>query len=251
MSLLAGKVVLVTGASRGIGAAAARLFAAEGAHVVLGARGADRLAEVADGIDGALAVPADLSTAAGVDRLVGEALGRHGRIDGAYLNAAVGHADAGTLVELTEALWDEVHGTTLKGVWLALRAVLPPMLDRGRGSVVVAGSVASLTGGIGDAGYQAAKHGVIGLVRAAVAEFSPRGVRVNAIAPGAILTEKVRSDFAALPRAREAFERHTPLRRPGAPEEVAEAAAWLLSDRSSYVTGTVLPVDGGLLATRL
>ncbi|MEV8441620.1 SDR family NAD(P)-dependent oxidoreductase [Actinosynnema sp. NPDC051121] len=250
MSLLADKVVLVTGASRGIGAEAARLFAAEGAHVVLGARNRERLAEVAAGVDGAVAVPGDLSTAAGVDHLVDAALRRHGRIDGAYLNAAVGHAHAGTLADLTEDQWDEVHATGLKGVWLALRALVPHLAGRG-GSVVVAGSVAGLTGGIGDAGYQAAKHGVVGLTRAAVAEFSPVGVRVNVVAPGAILTEKVRQDFAAMPHARAAFEQHTPMRRPGAPAEVAEAAAWLLSDRSSYVTGAVLPVDGGLTATRL
>lgn len=250
MSLLADKVVLVTGASRGIGAEAARLFADEGAHVVLGARGRERLAEVADGIDGAVAVAGDLSTADGVDRLVDAALREHGRIDGAYLNAAVGHADVGTLAELTEAQWDEVHATGLKGVWLALRALVPHLVRRG-GSVVVASSVAGLAGGIGDAGYQAAKHGVIGLARAAVAEFSPVGVRVNVVAPGAILTEKVRRDFAAMPQAREWFERRTPMHRPGTAEEVAEAAAWLLSDRSSYVTGAVLPVDGGLTATRL
>ncbi|HWE91944.1 MAG TPA: SDR family NAD(P)-dependent oxidoreductase [Pseudonocardiaceae bacterium] len=253
--LLTGKVVIIAGASRGIGAAAARLFAGEGARLVLGARSGDVLEELAGQLRAggaeAVAVRADVSTTEGVDALVDAAIAEFGRLDGSYLNAAVSDLTAPMLTELSERTWDEVHDLGLRGVWLNLRAQLPHLVKSGGGSIVIAGSVAGLVGGIGEAAYQAAKLGVIGLMRAAVHEFSPQGVRINVIAPGAVLTDGVAETFADNPGVRESFENHTPLRRVGQPQEIAEVAAWLLSDRSSYVTGATLPVDGGLLVSRL
>ncbi|WP_250283559.1 SDR family NAD(P)-dependent oxidoreductase [Frankia sp. CiP1_Cm_nod2] len=247
-------MIIVAGASRGIGAAAARLFAEEGARVVLGARSSDELAKLAgqltaDGFD-AVAVTVDLSTSAGAESLVQAALERHGRLNGAYLNAATGDELGRRLTEITEDSWDTVQGLTLRGTWLNLRAQIPELAKAGGGAIVIAGSVAGLVAGIGDSSYQAAKAGVTGLARAAAQEYAAQGVRVNVVAPGAILTDGVAATFAQYPQLRDRFENHTPLGRPGTPNEVAETVAWLLSDRSSYITGVTLPVDGGLSATR-
>ncbi|KLL10339.1 MULTISPECIES: SDR family NAD(P)-dependent oxidoreductase [Protofrankia] len=254
MGLLSDKVIIVTGASRGIGAAAARLFAEEGARVVLGARGSDELEKLAgqltaDGFD-AVAVTADASTTAGVESLVQTALERYGRLNGAYLNAAVGDELGRRLADITEETWDSIQALTLRGIWLNLRAQIPELIKAGGGSIVIAGSVSGLVAGIGDAAYQAAKIGVTGLARAAAQEYAAQGIRVNVVAPGAILTDGVAATFEQYPQVRERFETHTPLGRAGTPREVAETVAWLLSDRSSYITGVTLPVDGGLLATR-
>jgi NAD(P)-dependent dehydrogenase (short-subunit alcohol dehydrogenase family) len=186
--LLADKVVLVTGASTGIGAEAARLFAREGASVVLTARTAERLAEVTGEIirEGGIAsyVAGDISSADIVERVVDVVLERHGRLDGAFNNAGI--SQGGTaLADVEEELFDRVLAVNVKGVWLAMRAEIRALLAADRpGSIVNTSSVGGLRGGAGLGVYSASKHAVIGLTRSAAHEYGAYGVRVNVIAPG-------------------------------------------------------------------
>jgi NAD(P)-dependent dehydrogenase (short-subunit alcohol dehydrogenase family) len=255
MAMLQGKVILITGASRGIGAVAARLFAAEGAQLVLGARNDEPLQAVArelrEGGAEVAATAADVATREGSEILVDAAVRHYGRLDGAFDNAAAGHPPPGPLTSIDEAFWDEVNATNLRGVWLSLRAQIPALIASGGGAIVINGSLGGLVGGFGDAAYQASKHGVTGLVRAATAEFGSKGVRVNAVAPNITRTEDVSTFLAQRPEAEREAVRRTPLGRLATAEDVAEAAAWLLSDRSAYVAGVTLPVDGGMVAVRI
>ncbi|GAA2091143.1 glucose 1-dehydrogenase [Kitasatospora saccharophila] len=254
MGLLEDKVTIVTGAGRGIGAAAARLFAREGAALVLAARSGDEVEALAAELRAAgaraVAVAVDLTTAAGADRVVDVALDAYGRLDAAFDNAGNGLPPV-PLGERAEDEWDAVHALNLRGTWLCLRAQLAALVAGGRGGAIVVNSgVGALVGGFGDGVQQAAKHGLTGLVRAAVADYAPLGIRVNAVAPGVVRTPGTADFFALGEPFTELVARSTPLGRPARAEEVAEAAAWLLSDRASYVTGVTLPVDGGITATR-
>ncbi|MFC1411262.1 SDR family NAD(P)-dependent oxidoreductase [Streptacidiphilus sp. N1-12] len=254
MGLLDDKVTIITGAGRGIGAAAARLFAAEGALLVLTARTGSEVRRLAAQLRAtggtAVAVAADISTAEGAEAPVEAALKEYGRLDAAFDNAGSGPLPA-PLADRTEADWDAVHSVNLRGSWLSLRAQLRAMTAAGRGgSIVVNSSVGGLLGGFGDGTQQAAKHGLIGLVRAATADYAAHGIRTNAIAPGVARTSATEDWFDAGPEFEAAVSRAVPLGRTARPTEIAEAAAWLLSDRASYVSGVVLPVDGGLTAAR-
>ena len=247
MSDLNDKVLIVTGASRGIGAAAARLFSKSGASVVLAARDVQALEAVASEIarEGreALAAPTDVTDAAAVDRLVAIAVERFGRLDGAFNNAGSGHSPA-PLAELALDEFDAVLDANLRSVFLCMRAELKGMGSGG--AIVNMTSTAGLSGAPGMAAYSAAKHGVVGLTQTAALDYGPKGIRVNAVAPGPILTEggiglapaKVQGKVAQL----------LPLKRLGSPVEVARAAAWLLSDASSFISGATISVDGGKLA---
>ncbi|MEV7770424.1 SDR family oxidoreductase [Kitasatospora sp. NPDC086791] len=254
MGLLDDKVTIVTGAGRGIGAAAARLFAREGALLVLAARSAPEVEALATELTAtgaeAVAVAADLTTADGAERTVEAALKAFGRLDAAFDNAGNGSAPA-PLAERSEAEWDDAHALNLRGNWLCLRAQLRVLAAAGRGGAVVLNSgVGALVGGFGDGAQQAAKHGLTGLVKAATADYARHGIRVNAVAPGVVRTPGTEPFFTAGPEFGALVARSTPLGRPGLDVEVAEAAAWLLSDRASYVAGVTLPVDGGITATR-
>ncbi|MBV2155249.1 SDR family NAD(P)-dependent oxidoreductase [Kitasatospora sp. SUK 42] len=254
MGLLDDKVTIVTGAGRGIGATAARLFAREGALLVLAARSGPEVAVLAEELCAtgaeAVAVAADLTTAEGAGRAVDAALKAYGRLDAAFDNAGNGLVPA-PLAERSEAEWDDTHALNLRGTWLCLRAQLRAMAASGRGGAVVLNSgVGALVGGFGDGAQQAAKHGLTGLVKAATADYARHGIRVNAVAPGVVRTPGSEPYFAAGPEFAALVARSTPLGRPGLDVEVAEAAAWLLSDRASYVAGVTLPVDGGITATR-
>lgn len=253
MGLLDDKVTIITGAGRGIGAAAARLFAREGALLVLAARTGPEVEALAAELraDGApaVAVTADLTTAVGAERTVAAALSAFGRLDAAFDNAGSGPVPA-PLAERGEDDWDEVHALNLRGSWLCLRAQLRVMAAGGRGGAVVLNSgVGALIGGFGDGVQQAAKHGLTGLVKAATADYAGHGIRVNAVAPGVVRTPATEGFFAAGPEFEETVARSTPLGRTARDTEIAEAAAWLLSDRASYVAGVTLPVDGGITAT--
>jgi NAD(P)-dependent dehydrogenase (short-subunit alcohol dehydrogenase family) len=248
-SLLPGKVALVTGASRGIGAAAARAFAADGAAVVLAGRDEAalwaRVAEISAAGGRALSVPTDVGDAAAVETLVERTMKTYGRLDAAFTNAAASVNPPAPLADVSIDDFDNAIAISLRGVFLAMRYEIPAMLESGGGAVVNMSSTAGLDAVAGLTAYVSSKHGVIALTKVAALDYAGRGVRVNAVAPGPILTDRLeQAGEEAQRRARLAV----PVRRLGRPEEVAAAVVWLCSGQASYVTGATLTVDGGLLA---
>ena len=250
-TLLEGKVALVMGASRGIGAEIARVYAAAGAGVVLAARDEQALLRVADEIEGAgghaIAVRADVSSEADVRAAVRGAIDEFGRLDVATNNAA-GGAPPTPLADLQLADFEQSIRTNLVGGFLAIKHEIAAMLENDgpvRGAIVNISSTAGLEGVASLAGYSATKHGLIGLTKVAALDYAERGIRVNALAPGPILTHH-------LERAGEKYQRMAaeamPMRRIGLPSEVADAVIWLSSEQSSFVTGTTVVIDGGKMA---
>lgn len=241
--MLDGKVVLVVGASAGIGAEAARVLAADGAQLMLVARSEEPLAKIAAELGAAYHV-GDVSKAADVAAFVQAAVDRYGRLDGAFNNAAMGQA--GRLDEVPEEEFDRVMAVNVKGTWLCLREEVKAMT--GGGSIVNVSSIGGLRGSSGMGAYQATKHAVIGLTRTAAHDFGPLGIRVNVIAPGPTespMLDQLRRD---LPGGVEARIKATPLRKAGTGAEVGSTVSFLLSDRASHLSGVILPVDGGFLA---
>ncbi|WP_118182217.1 SDR family oxidoreductase [Paraburkholderia phosphatilytica] len=252
MNRLAGKVALVTGAGRGIGAAIARAFAREGAAVVLAeldGETAERTAnEIAATVDGArvLAVPTDVTQPASVERAVKTAEDRFGALGVLVNNAGINvFCDPLTM---TDADWRRCFAVDLDGVWHGCRAALPGMVERGAGSIINIASTHSFKIIPGCFPYPVAKHGVIGLTRALGIEYAPRNVRVNAIAPGYIETNLTREWWDNQPdpaAARQATLDLQPMKRIGQPEEVAMTAVFLASDEATFINASCITVDGG------
>ena len=245
--LLDGKVAIITGASRGIGAAAARVFAQAGAAVVPAARDEAALAALAGEIEQAggraLAVPTDVGEAAEVERLVQRTVQAFGRLDAAVNNT--GEIRLPTpLADSSIEDFDHVVRVNLRGVFLALKYEIPAMLEHG-GAIVNMASTAGLIGARGAASFAASKHGVIGLTKVAALDYGERNIRVNALALGVIATGRLAQAPEA---ARQRVAGLMPLHRLGTPEEVAQAAAYLCSDQASYISGATLAIDGGRLA---
>ena len=247
------RIAVVTGAGSGIGRASALLFAAEGAFVALVDRdpagtqetmhairdaegdGSEHLGDVGDG---------DFATST-----VEAILSRHGRVD--ILMTAAGWSCGGTVVTTDPADWDAVFRTHVGGTWLWARAAVPQMQRQGRGSIVTLASQLAIAGGRGNSAYIAAKGAIISLTKTMAVDFATDGIRVNAIAPGAIDTPMLRRSFARhadSASVREVSRNRHAMKRFGKAEEVAEAALYLASDASSFTTGTVMVVDGGWLA---
>lgn len=246
--LLAGKVAIITGASRGIGAVSARVFAAAGATVALAARDEQALETVAAQIREtgarALAAPTDVGDAAAVERLIQRTLDTYGRLDAAFNNAAGTHMPT-PLADLSVEDFDRVMHSGLRGVFLSMKYEIPAMLASGGGAIVNMSSTAGALGVRGMSVYSGVKHGVLGLTKSAALDYAARGIRVNAIAPGPIMNDRLRAlDEQQLGRVASAV----PMARLGQPEEVAVTAAWLCSDLASFITGATLSIDGGRLA---
>ena len=252
--LLNGKSVLITGAASGIGLATARLAAHEGARVALcdrdEAQGAAAVAAIiADGGE-ALFVRMDVTSEAEVSAGIEACVGAFGRLDGAFNNAGIATDSSGQMVKAADIAfdaWQRVLAVNLTGVWQCMRHEIRHMLagSGGTGSIVNNASIAGLVGLRGNAAYAASKHGVVGLTRTAASDYAGQGLRINAICPGFVDTPLTAPAFEeAGPKILAAV----PQRRLGAPQEIAEAVVWLLSDRSSFVTGAALAADGGYTA---
>ncbi len=244
--ILTEKVALVTGAARGLGRAIALELATAGAKVVVNYAGSEgKAAEVVEKIRAAggeaFAVQADVSQAEDVERLVKATLEGFGRIDILVNNAGI--ARDNLLLRMKEGDWDAVLDTNLKGVYLCTKAVSKGMLKQRFGVIVNISSVVGISGNAGQANYAAAKAGVIGFTKSMAKELAPRGIRVNAVAPGYIATdmtdilpEEVKNEIIS----------HIPLGRVGKPEDVAKTVLFLASPSAGYMTGQTLVVDGGM-----
>jgi NAD(P)-dependent dehydrogenase (short-subunit alcohol dehydrogenase family) len=246
---LANQVAIVTGASRGIGKATAHALASAGASVALAARDAARLEQLAEEIEAAggtaLSVPTDIGNPDDVERMVARTLDAFGRLDIAVNNAAGGGHPPTPLTDVAPADFDSAVAINLRGTFLCLKYEIAAMLDGGGGAIVNMTSTAGLEAVGGLAAYVSTKHGIVGLTKVAALEYAARNIRVNALAPGPILTEQLeRAGQAAQQSAAHAM----PMRRIGRPEEVAAAVTWLCSDAASFTTGTTIPIDGGKLA---
>jgi len=250
---LVGKVAVVTGAARGVGAAIASAFAQEGASVVaVDVRSEELGATVTKAQSAAhsiFALTADISTPEGNQLAVERAVQEFGGLDCFVANAAIQRF--GKLADTATATWDEVHTVNLRGAYLGARAAIPHMSRRGGGSLILTASVLGIVGDGDMAAYGAAKGGLRALCRSAAVAYGPQQIRCNTICPGDVRTElfedyisRVADPEAELTRLRAFY----PLGRIASPEDVARAAVFLASDESSYVTGTDLLVDGGLLA---
>jgi NAD(P)-dependent dehydrogenase (short-subunit alcohol dehydrogenase family) len=246
---LDGRVAIVTGASRGIGAATARAFAGAGASVALAARDKTALERVAADITAnggtALVVPTDIGDPAAVEQMVATTVRELGRLDIAFNNAAGGGHPPTPFTDVALEDFDSALAINLRGTFLCLKYEIAAMLEHGSGAIVNMTSTAGLEAVGGLAGYVSSKHGIVGLTKVAALEYAAREIRVNAVAPGPILTEQLqRAGEAAQQGAAQAM----PMRRVGRPEEVAAAVTWLCSDAASFITGAVVPIDGGKLA---
>ena len=241
---LSGKVALVTGASRGIGAAIATTLAAQGAVVVAAARGTNAEGTVADiTLKGgkAEAVGLDVTDSAAVDAAVSGAVAKHGRIDILVNNAGITRDQL--MMRMKRADWDAVIATNLTAAYSCTQAVLRPMIKQRGGRIITIGSVVGQMGNAGQVNYAASKAGLIGMAKALAREVASRGITVNVVAPGMIdtdmtraITEKAQVDWAA----------QIPLGRLGTVDDVAAAVCFLASDEAAYITGHVLSVNGGM-----
>jgi NAD(P)-dependent dehydrogenase (short-subunit alcohol dehydrogenase family) len=248
---LQNKVALITGGTTGIGRETAVLFAENGAKVVISGRreseGHEAIALVrAAGGDG-LFVKSDVSKSADVQSLIAKTIETFGRLDIAFNNAGI-EGQWKPIIEQSEEDWDSVIDINLKGTWLCLKYEIQQMLTQGSGGAIVnMSSVAGLMGSAGAAIYVASKHGVIGLTRNAALEGAAKGIRVNAVCPAVIETAMADRAFAD-PQVSKRVRAMHPLGRFGKPLEIAEAVLWLCSDKSSFMTGHYIVLDGGMRA---
>jgi len=248
---LEGKCAIVTGSATGIGKATATLFAKEGARIVVSdVDEAGR--QVVDAIKGdggeATFVKADVSQADDAERMVDTTVRTYGRLDVLVNNAAVYLGD-GNILTVADETWNQIMGVNLKGTYLCCKFAIARMIETGGGSIVNLASVNALMG-LSLTAYTASKGGVQALTRLLAVDFGPKGIRVNSICPGTIMTENSIAIYRERPGLAESVTRMYPMGKLGAPVDVAECALYLASDASSFVTGASFVVDGGLMAGR-
>lgn len=254
MGRLTGKIAIVTGAGSGIGAVTATTLAAHGASVVaadLNAQGAEKVvAQIAEAGGAAIAAAFDLGDEGSIQELVAAAVAGYGGIDILFNNAAATHLGGTVDVPIGQAdgdVWDETMRINLRGTMQVTKHAVPHMVARGGGSIINTSSGAGLSGDLGHPAYGASKAAVARLTTYTATEFGKQGVRCNAIAPGLVVTAKTEETYAAGPM-RDMMLRHHLTPRLGRPEDIASTVLFLASDESSFITGQVISVDGGLLA---
>jgi NAD(P)-dependent dehydrogenase (short-subunit alcohol dehydrogenase family) len=245
------KVAIITGGSSGIGRAAAVALAKEGVKVVIAARRATegeetlRLVKQA-GSDG-IFVKTDVTREHEVEQLVELAVGKYGRLDYAFNNAGI-EEDPTPFLDQSSTVFDKIMNVNVKGVWLSMKYEIPQMLKNGGGAIVNTSSAAGVIALAQMPIYVASKHAVLGMTKSAAIEFAKSGIRINAVAPGAIETEMYERVVGNNKQMQEALKTMQPIGRVGKPEEIADAVVWLLSDKASFVTGHTMIVDGGMVS---
>jgi len=250
--MLQNKVILVTGGSTGIGRATAKVLGREGAIVVIAdvqdEEGANTVKMVADAGGQAEFHHVDVADYDAVHALVDTVVSNHGALDGAFNNAGI-EGPSAKILKLDVADWERILRVNLTGVFVCMKCEIEQMVKQDRGgSIVSTASAAGLIGIPGAAGYNASKHGVVGLTKTVALEYATKNVRVNAVCPGFIDTPMLNRVTDASIKIREQLIDAVPMRRVAQPSEIGEVVAWLMSEKSSYVTGVAMPVDGGWVA---
>jgi NAD(P)-dependent dehydrogenase (short-subunit alcohol dehydrogenase family) len=250
--LLEKKIVLVTGGSTGIGRATAGILAAEGATVVIAdlqdMEGAKTVQGIHERGGRAEYHHIDVSDYGQISTLIKDTVGRHGSLDGAFNNAGI-EGPTAKILDVSLEDWQRVIRVNLTAVFICLKCEIEQMVKQEQGgSIVSTASVAGLVGIPGAVSYNAAKHGVVGLTKTVALEYAAKNIRVNAVCPGFIDTPMLSRVTDASVKIRDQMIKAVPMRRVAQPSEIGDTVAWLMSDKSSYVTGLALPVDGGWTA---
>jgi len=251
MSKLDGQVAIVTGGAWGIGGATARRLASDGARVLVAdldvAGATSNVARIAEAGGTAIAMSVDVADGAQIEAMVARAVAEWGRLDILFQNAYRDDGShAGSAVELEEAAWDGAMAILVKALYLGAKYAVPQMRASGGGNIVNTASVHGVLMAPRRIAYETGKSAVIGLTRQMATDFGPDNIRVNCILPGHIVTERTAPRWAENPERLEFFKQHYPLRRVGAPDDIANAVAFLVSSEASFITGHALAVDGGM-----